>query len=118
MGEPIDGHAPLLAGPALYPLRASPPPVLSRGVSAGRSISVCVRFNTFITVCRDQCMGIFSGSGVGKSVLLSMLARNVFADISVIGPVGERGLEVQEFLQDDLGASRPCAFGGGGLDVG
>lgn len=48
-------------------------------------------------------MGIFSGSGVGKSVLLSMLARNVAADISVIGLVGEPGREVQEFLQDDLG---------------
>ena len=48
-------------------------------------------------------MGIFSGSGVGKSVLLSMLARNVVADVSVIGLIGERGREVQEFLQDDLG---------------
>src|SRR5436853_3191977 len=48
-------------------------------------------------------MGIFAGSGVGKSVLLSMLARNVVADVSVIGLVGERGREVQEFLQDDLG---------------
>src|SRR6201999_868530 len=48
-------------------------------------------------------MGIFSGSGVGKSVLLSMLARNVEADCSVIGLIGERGREVQEFLQEDLG---------------
>jgi flagellum-specific ATP synthase len=48
-------------------------------------------------------MGIFAGTGVGKSVLLSMMARNVAADVSVIGLVGERGREVQEFLQDDLG---------------
>jgi flagellum-specific ATP synthase len=48
-------------------------------------------------------MRIFSGSGVGKSVLLSMLARNVNADVTVIGLIGERGREVQEFLQDDLG---------------
>jgi flagellar biosynthesis/type III secretory pathway ATPase len=53
--------------------------------------------------CRGQRMGIFSGSRVGKSVLLSMLARNVNADVTVIGLIGERGREVQESLQDDLG---------------
>src|SRR4029079_155522 len=52
--------------------------------------------------CHGQRMGIFSGSGVGKSVLLSMLARNVVADVAVIGLIGDRGREVEEFLQDDL----------------
>ena len=103
--EPIDGQGPLPPGPAPYPYRASPPPAHSRR-RVGDPLDLGVRaLNTFITVCRGQRMGIFSGSGVGKSVLLSMLARNVSADISVIGLVGERGREVQEFLQDDLGAA-------------
>ncbi len=103
MGEPIDGLGPLPPGPAPYPFRSSPPPAHARR-RVGEPLDLGVRaLNTFITVCCGQRMGIFSGSGVGKSVLLSMLARNVSADISVIGLVGERGREVQEFLQDDLG---------------
>ncbi|HSJ39639.1 MAG TPA: flagellum-specific ATP synthase FliI, partial [Xanthobacteraceae bacterium] len=103
--EPIDGQGPLPPGPAPYPYRSSPPPAHAR-MRVGEPLDLGVRaLNTFLTVCRGQRMGIFSGSGVGKSVLLSMLARNVSADISVIGLVGERGREVQEFLQDDLGAA-------------
>lgn len=103
MGEPIDGQGALPAGPAPYPFRNSPPPAHARR-RVGEPLDLGVRaLNTFVTCCRGQRMGIFSGSGVGKSVLLSMLARNVAADISVIGLVGERGREVQEFLQDDLG---------------
>src|SRR5215510_8221181 len=103
MGEPIDGKGPLPAGPELYPFRNAPPPAHARR-RVGGPLDLGVRaINTFITCCRGQRMGIFAGSGVGKSVLLSMLARSVVADVSVIGLVGERGREVQEFLQDDLG---------------
>jgi flagellum-specific ATP synthase len=103
MGEPIDGKGPLTLGPSPYPYRAAPPPAHSRQ-RVGAPLDLGVRaLNTFLTCCRGQRMGIFAGSGVGKSVLLSMLARNVEADVSVIGLVGERGREVQEFLQEDLG---------------
>lgn len=103
MGEPIDGKGPLPQGPAPVPYRNSPPSAHSRK-RVGKPLDLGVRaLNTFLTCCRGQRLGIFAGSGVGKSVLLSMLARNADADISVIGLVGERGREVQEFLQDDLG---------------
>jgi flagellum-specific ATP synthase len=103
MGEPIDGLGPLPAGHSPYQFRNSPPPAHARR-RVGEPLDLGVRaLNTFITCCRGQRMGIFSGSGVGKSVLMSMLARNVAADVSVIGLIGERGREVQEFLQDDLG---------------
>lgn len=103
MGEPIDGKGPLPQGPVPVPYRNSPPSAHSRK-RVGKPLDLGVRaLNTFLTCCRGQRLGIFAGSGVGKSVLLSMLARNADADISVIGLVGERGREVQEFLQDDLG---------------
>src|SRR6202453_1965939 len=103
MGEPIDGRGPLPPGTSPVPFRNAPPPAHARR-RVGAPLDLGVRaLNTFLTCCRGQRMGIFAGSGVGKSVLLSMLARNVDADITVIGLVGERGREVQEFLQDDLG---------------
>jgi flagellum-specific ATP synthase len=103
MGEPIDGKGPLHLGSSPCPFRNSPPPAHTRK-RVGAPLDLGVRaLNTFLTCCRGQRMGIFAGSGVGKSVLLSMLARNVGADVIVIGLVGERGREVQEFLQDDLG---------------
>ncbi|GJE75314.1 putative ATP synthase YscN [Methylorubrum suomiense] len=105
LGRPIDGLGPLPQGPAIYPLRADPPPAHGRR-RVGAPLDLGVRcINTFLTMCRGQRMGIFAGSGVGKSVLLSMLARYTAADVAVIGLVGERGREVQEFLQDDLGAA-------------
>jgi flagellum-specific ATP synthase len=103
MGEPIDDKGSLPLGAAPYPFRNPPPPAHARA-RIGKPLDLGVRaLNTFITCCRGQRMGIFSGSGVGKSVLLGMLARNVGADVAVVGLIGERGREVQEFLQDDLG---------------
>ena len=103
LGEPIDGKGPLPQGSSPMPFRNTPPPAHSRK-RVGSPLDLGVRaMNTFLTCCRGQRMGIFAGSGVGKSVLLSMLARNVDAAVSVIGLIGERGREVQEFLQDDLG---------------
>jgi flagellum-specific ATP synthase len=103
MGQPIDGKGPLPSGPLPYQFKA-PAPAAHARQRLGEPIDLGVRaLNTFVTCCHGQRMGIFAGSGVGKSVLLSMMARNVVADVSVIGLIGERGREVQEFLQDDLG---------------
>ncbi|GJE39298.1 flagellar protein export ATPase FliI [Methylobacterium persicinum] len=105
LGRPVDGLGPLPQGPQIYPLRADPPPAHARQ-RVGPPLDLGIRcINTFLTMCAGQRMGIFAGSGVGKSVLLSMLARYTAADVAVIGLVGERGREVQEFLQDDLGAA-------------
>ena len=103
LGEPIDGKGALSHGALPVPLKNKPPPPHARQ-RIGDQLDLGVRaVNTFLATCQGQRMGIFSGSGVGKSVLLSMMARYTAADVSIIGLVGERGREVQEFLQDDLG---------------
>jgi len=102
-GEPVDGRGPLPFGAKSYRIRGTPPPAHARARVGGK-IDLGVRaLNTFTTACQGQRLGIFSGSGIGKSVLLSMIARYTTADVIVIGLVGERGREVQEFLEDDLG---------------
>ena len=102
-GEPIDGGGPIQRGAAAYPLRQVPLAAHDRA-RVGEPLDVGVRaLNTFTTICEGQRMGIFAGSGVGKSVLMSMLARNATVDVAVIGLVGERGREVQEFIVDYLG---------------
>lgn len=102
-GEPVDGKGPLIKGPVPYPIQNSPPPAHTRN-RVGEKIDLGVRvMNAFLTVCKGQRMGIFAGSGVGKSTLLSMMARHTLADISVIGLIGERGREAREFVEDDLG---------------
>ncbi len=102
-GQPIDGKGPLPQGQASYPLRAAPPPAHARG-RVGERLDLGVKaMNVFTTTCRGQRLGIFAGSGVGKSVLLSMLARQADCDAVVVGLIGERGREVREFIEETLG---------------
>lgn len=103
MGEPVDGKGMMAQGDIPIPLRNKPPNPHTRQ-RIGDPLELGVRaINSFATICVGQRMGIFAGSGVGKSVTMSMMARYTSADVAVIGLVGERGREVQEFLQDDLG---------------
>jgi flagellum-specific ATP synthase len=102
-GEAMDGKGKIAQGVRAYPLKASPPPATSRA-RVGAKLDLGIRaLNAFATCCKGQRMGIFAGSGVGKSTLLAMLAKNSNADAIVIGLVGERGREVKEFIEDDLG---------------
>ncbi|BCA58976.1 flagellar protein export ATPase FliI [Sphingomonas sp. HMP6] len=103
LGRPIDGKGTLPVGPDPRPIKAPPPPAAQRA-RVGARIATGVRaLDLFAPLCQGQRLGLFAGSGVGKSVLLSMLARWTGCDIAVIGLIGERGREVQEFVEDDLG---------------
>ena len=102
LGHPMDGR-PLLTETA-YPLQNKPPNALLRP-RIRDTLSVGVRaIDGILTIGRGQRMGIFSGSGVGKSTLLGMMARNTVADVNVIALVGERGREVRDFIEKDLGS--------------
>jgi len=102
LGNPMDGLGPILST-LEYPLQAPPPHPLKRP-RINQSLYVGVRaVDGLITMGDGQRIGIMAGSGVGKSTLLSMIARNTEADISVIALVGERGREVRDFIERDLG---------------
>ena len=101
-GHALDGR-PLLRGVTPRPLRAPAPAATERrslGARLGTGLAV---FNTLLPLVRGQRIGLFAGSGVGKSTLLSMLAQGVDADVVVIAMVGERGREVREFIERVLG---------------
>jgi flagellum-specific ATP synthase len=103
LGEPIDGAGPLMPGPMPQALRAAAPDAGTRAKLGGR-LDLGVRaLDAFATCRRGQRLGLFAASGVGKSTLLSMLARGTDCDVCILALVGERGRELREFLEDDLG---------------
>lgn len=100
LGRPVDGE---LTGGASYPVEATPPDPMSRAI-IDEVLPLGVKaVDGLITVGKGQRIGIFAGSGVGKSTLMGMFARNTKADINVIALIGERGREVREFIERDLG---------------
>jgi flagellum-specific ATP synthase len=102
LGRPLDGTS-LPSGLAVYPTNNLPPNPLQRP-RISEPLGVGIRaIDGLLTVGKGQRVGIFAGSGVGKSTLLGMIARNTSADINVIGLIGERGREVMEFIHRDLG---------------
>ena len=112
-GRPLDGLGPL-GTDAMAPLNSRPVNPLERAPITA-TLDVGVRaINALLTVGRGQRLGLFAGSGVGKSMLLGMMARYTNADVIVVGLIGERGREVKEFIEQILGAGGPGALGGGG----
>jgi flagellum-specific ATP synthase len=102
LGRPIDGKGEILTAEE-YPLKNDPPDPLKRK-RIKEVISLGIKSIDGILTCgKGQRMGIFAGSGVGKSLLLGMIARNTSADVSVIALIGERGREVRDFIERDLG---------------
>jgi flagellum-specific ATP synthase len=102
-GRPLDGR-PLARGAQLRPLRAAAPPAAQRKRLGGRLETGLRLFNTLLPIVRGQRIGLFAGSGVGKSSLLATLARGLESDVAVIALIGERGRELREFVEDVLGA--------------
>lgn len=102
MGRPADGKGDI-ASELFYPAVARPPNALTRKRITRRVVTGIRSIDGLIPLGRGQRVGIFAGSGVGKSTLLGMVARNTDADVNVIALIGERGREVREFIENDLG---------------
>ncbi len=102
MGRPMDGKGPIGSAETVSIVN-EPPDVLTRKTIRDQMVTGVRCLDTMTPIGKGQRIGIFSGSGVGKSTLLGMIARNTSADINVIALIGERGREVQEFIEHDLG---------------
>ena len=106
LGAPLDGLGPIPPAAAARPVLADPPDA-GRRARLGPRIGLGVRaLDLFCTLREGQRIGLFAGSGVGKSTLLAMLAGAPGFDVAVLGLIGERGRELREFVEDDLGPER------------
>ncbi len=104
LGCPLDGAPPPRPGARSLPTQAAAAPAAGRRGRLGARLDLDVRaLDAFATCRRGQRLGLFAASGVGKSTLLAMLARGAACDVAVLALVGERGRELREFLEDDLG---------------
>lgn len=101
-GKPLDGR-PLAQGKTPRPFRCEAPPAVGRKRLGARLATGLAVFDTLLPLVRGQRIGLFAGSGVGKSTLLSQMARGVEADVVVIAMIGERGRELREFVERTLG---------------
>jgi flagellum-specific ATP synthase len=102
LGRPMDGLGPIKAEAELLAARKPPPPLERKRITEPLSFGVRA-MDAVLTCGKGQRIGIFAGSGVGKSTMLGMIARNTQADVNVIALIGERGREVRDFLEKDLG---------------
>ncbi|GHV11549.1 flagellum-specific ATP synthase FliI [Spirochaetia bacterium] len=101
-GNPADGKGDI-ESPEMYPAMANPPDPLKRRRVKERIVTGVRAIDGLLAAGRGQRLGIFAGSGVGKSTLLGMIARNTNADVNVVALIGERGREVNDFIENDLG---------------
>ncbi len=102
LGEPMDGKGLISAGVEFNIINPPPNPLIRNRIHEPMTLGIKA-IDGLLTVGKGQRVGIFAGSGVGKSTLLGMIARNTFAEVNVISLIGERGREVREFIEKDLG---------------
>lgn len=103
LGEPIDGKGPLLEPNMTRPINNTAPHPLQRSAISEPLVTGVKAIDGMLTCGKGQRLGIFAGSGVGKSTLMGSIARSISSDVSVIALIGERGREVREFIERDLG---------------
>jgi flagellum-specific ATP synthase len=102
LGEPLDGKGPIDAA-RRYPVIAPPPPAITRERITQRIVTGIRAIDGLLAVGKGQRLGVFAGSGVGKSTFQGMIARNTSAQVNVVALIGERGRELRDFIENDLG---------------